>query len=84
MNAVTIIGLVAAGFTTVALFPQLIKICKTKSTKDISTVMFSMFSSGVFLWFVYGVLTKDLPIILANSFAFVQASIILVLKIKYK
>jgi MtN3 and saliva related transmembrane protein len=46
--------------------------------------MFSLFCVGVFLWFIYGVLVNDLPIIIANSLAFIQAIIILVFKVKYK
>ena len=84
MDAITIIGLIAALFTTVSLFPQLIKIYKTKSTKDISTGMFSLFGVGVLLWFVYGVFVNDLPIIVANSLAFIQAAVILFFKAKYK
>ena len=84
MDTITIIGLIAAAFTTIALFPQLLKVWKTKSTKDISTGMFTLFGSGVFLWFVYGVYVNDLPIMIANSLAFIQALIILILKAKYK
>ena len=84
MDAITIIGLIAALFTTVSLLPQLIKIYKTKSTKDISTGMFTLFGVGVLLWFVYGVFVNDLPIIVANSLAFIQAAVILFFKAKYK
>jgi len=84
MDTITIIGLIAAAFTTISLFPQLIKVWKTKSTKDISTGMFSLFCGGVFLWFVYGVYVNDLPIMIANSLAFIQALIILIFKAKYK
>jgi MtN3 and saliva related transmembrane protein len=84
MDAVTIIGLFAALFTTVSLLPQLIKVYKTKSTKDISTGMFSLFCGGVFLWFIYGVFINDFPIIIANSLAFIQAAMILCFKAKYK
>jgi len=84
MDTITIIGLIAAAFTTISLFPQLIKVWKTKSTKDISTGMFSLFCCGVFLWFIYGVYVNDLPIMIANSLAFIQALIILILKAKYK
>jgi len=84
MDFITIIGLIAAAFTTVALFPQLIKVWKTKSTKDISLGMFMLYCGGVLLWFVYGVFRNDLAIILANFIAFIQALIILVLKAKYK
>jgi MtN3 and saliva related transmembrane protein len=84
MDAITGIGLIAALFTTFSLFPQLIKVYKTKSTKDISAGMFSLFCGGVFLWFIYGVLVNDFPIIIANSLAFVQAVMILCFKVKYK
>jgi MtN3 and saliva related transmembrane protein len=84
MDVITIIGLVAALFTTVSLLPQLIKVYKTKSTKDISTGMFTLFGAGVLLWFVYGIFVNDLPIIVANSLAFIQATVILFFKAKYK
>jgi MtN3 and saliva related transmembrane protein len=84
MEIITIIGLTAAAFTTIALLPQLIKVWKTKSTKDISTGMFSLYCGGVFLWFVYGVYLNDIPIMIANSLAFIQALVILMLKTKYK
>jgi MtN3 and saliva related transmembrane protein len=78
-----IIGLIAAALTTSALFPQLIKVWKTKSTNDISTGMFTL-TSGVFVWFIYEVFVDNFPIIIANSLAFIQAITILFLKIKYK
>jgi MtN3 and saliva related transmembrane protein len=84
MDTTTIIGLIAAVFTTVSLFPQLIKVWKTKSTKDISLGMFIIYCGGVLLWFVYGVYRNDLAIILANSLAFIQGLIILMLKARYK
>jgi MtN3 and saliva related transmembrane protein len=84
IDTITIIGLIAAAFTTISLLPQVLKVWKTKSTRDISTGMFSLFCGGVFLWFVYGVFINDLPIIIANSLAFIQALIILIFKIKYK
>jgi MtN3 and saliva related transmembrane protein len=84
MNFITILGLTAAIFTTISLFPQLLKIWRTKSTKDISMGMFSLFCSGVFLWFVYGIFINNLPIIIANSIAFIQAIIIIGFKAKYK
>lgn len=84
MDAITTIGLIAALFTTVSLFPQLIKVYKTKSAKDISTGMFTLFCGGVFLWVIYGILLNDFPIMIANSLAFVQAVVILIFKAKYK
>jgi MtN3 and saliva related transmembrane protein len=84
MDSITIVGLIAAAFTTIALLPQLMKVWKTKSTRDISTGMFTLYSSGLLLWFVYGVYINDLPIILANSLAFIQTLVILMFKAKYR
>ena len=84
MDTVTVVGLLAAALTTVALLPQLVKVWKTKSTKDISFGMFMLYCGGVLLWFVYGVFRNDLVITLANSLAFIQALVILMLKAKYK
>jgi len=84
MDYITVLGLVAAVLTTTSLFPQLVKVWKTKSTKDISLGMFALFCVGIFLWFIYGILLSDVPIILANCLGLVQGLIILAFKIKYK
>jgi MtN3 and saliva related transmembrane protein len=84
MEYITILGLVAAVLTTTSLFPQLLKVWRTKSTKDISFGMFALFCTGIFLWFVYGILLRDLPIIIANLLGFIQGIIILAFKVKYK
>jgi MtN3 and saliva related transmembrane protein len=79
-----IIGIVAGALTTAAFLPQLIRVIKTKHTKDLSLVTFSLFSLGVSLWLIYGILLKELPIILANAFTLVFALLIVIMKIKYK
>jgi MtN3 and saliva related transmembrane protein len=84
MDYINIIGLAAAALGGFSLFPQLLKVLKTKSTKDISLGMVSIFSSSIFLWLVYGILMQNSPIIIANFFGFIQALIILLFKIKYK
>nr|WP_231636868.1 SemiSWEET transporter [Planktothricoides sp. SR001] len=78
------IGFMAATLTTVSFLPQVIQVWKTKSTKDISLGMFSIFSSGVFLWLVYGILIEDWAVFMANSITLILASIILTFKLKYK
>jgi MtN3 and saliva related transmembrane protein len=84
MDYITVIGLSAAILTTISLFPQVVKVWRTKSTKDISLGMFALFCCGISLWFIYGILLKDVPIIIANSLGLVQGIIILMFKIKYK
>ena len=81
---VELIGYLAGASTTVSFVPQVLQVVKTKSTKDISLVMFTIFSVGVLSWMVYGILVNSLPMILANALTFVQALVILGYKIRYK
>lgn len=80
---IDILGYVSATFTTIAFLPQIIKTIRTKSAKDVSMGMFVFFTTGVFLWIIYGVLTKTMPLIIANSVIFCLSLIQIILKIKY-
>ncbi len=82
MNYVNIIGFTAGTLTTIAFVPQVIKIWKTKSAKDISLGMFVILCTGIILWIVYGILVKSLPLVAANATTLVFALTILVLKMK--
>ncbi len=82
MNYVNIIGFTAGTLTTIAFVPQVIKIWKTKSAKDISLGMFVILCTGIILWVVYGILVKSLPVVVANATTLVFALSILVLKMK--
>lgn len=79
---ITVIGLAAAFLTTLAFVPQVIHILKTRRTDGISLGMYSAFTSGVFLWLLYGLLAKDLPILLANGVTFALAASVLILTIQ--
>lgn len=81
---ITIVGYLAAFCTTLAFVPQAWKIIKTKHTKDISLVMYIVFSLGVALWLIYGIVLSNWPMILANAVTFCLAMVILGFKIKYK
>ncbi|TGK53757.1 hypothetical protein EHQ16_17020 [Leptospira kanakyensis] len=77
-----LIGYIAAFLTTVSFLPQVLRVVMTKQTRDISRNMYIMFFLGVLLWFVYGVLKSDFPIILANGVTIFFVSIILYYKLK--
>ncbi|HLC81092.1 MAG TPA: hypothetical protein VJH68_00360 [Candidatus Nanoarchaeia archaeon] len=46
--------------------------------------MYTILTTGIALWLVYGLLTKDLPVILANVLTLVFTVTILFLIIRYK
>lgn len=83
MDAITLVGLMAGTLTTIAFLPQLVKTWKSKSAKDVSFGMLSIFGAGVVVWIGYGVLISALPVILANVVTLLLISAILVMKIKY-
>lgn len=78
------IGYMAAFLTTVAYLPQVIRAWRTRSTHDVSLVMFVLLNVGIFLWLVYGVLIQDIPLIAANLVTLILAGSILYLKIRYR
>ena len=83
INYIAVIGLIAGTCTTISFLPQVIKIIKTKETKDISISMYIILATGMFLWLIYGIFIGALPVILANTISFAFATIILILKIRY-
>lgn len=84
MNYIEILGLVAAVVTTSCFIPQVYKISKEKSTKDISLVMYLIMSLGLILWLIYGIAIESLPVILANGITLLLVLGIVFLKWKYK
>jgi len=80
---IEIIGYCAAFLTTVAFLPQAIQSWRTKDLSGISLGMYSLFTAGVGLWLVYGLIIEKWPLILANALTFTLALSILLLKIHY-
>ena len=78
------VGLVAGLLTTTAFIPQVWKIYQTKSGKDISARMFSLFSLGIVLWLLYGILLGSVPLILSNVVTLILSLTILALKVRYR
>jgi MtN3 and saliva related transmembrane protein len=79
----TAIGLLAALLTTAAFLPQVLHTLATRDTRGISLRMYVIFVAGVLLWLIYGVLTGDLPLILANGVTLLLAGAILYLKLRH-
>jgi MtN3 and saliva related transmembrane protein len=84
MDYTQILGLAAATLTTISGLPQLIKILKLKETRDLSLEMYLLMFTGITLWFIYGIIKKDLPLIIGNIITLFITGIIIGLKLKYK
>lgn len=77
------IGFIAASLTTVAFVPQARKVWRTRSAKDVSLGMYSLFTLGVAMWLAYGILIQAWPVIVANAITLVLAGAVLVMKLKF-
>jgi MtN3 and saliva related transmembrane protein len=77
------IGLAAGVLTTLAFVPQVIRVWRSRSARDLSLSSFAIFTAGVALWLVYGLVVGALPVIVANAVTLVLAGAILVMKLRF-
>ncbi|MEA3470595.1 MAG: SemiSWEET transporter [Thermodesulfobacteriota bacterium] len=82
MNTSTIIGLSAAFLSATSMIPQVMKVYRTKKTEDLSLGAFSVLAVGLFLWFVYGIMIKAIPVIIGNVIGLSLVCYIVIMKIK--
>ncbi len=82
-ETINFIGYVAATCTTISFLPQLIRVVRLHSARDISLGMFSIFSAGTALWLTYGLLSHSKPVAAANAVTLVLSFSILVLKVRF-
>ena len=78
-----IVGSLAAILTTVSFFPQAWHSFKTKDVSGVSLGMYSVFTVGVALWLVYGLLLRAWPIVVANVITLGLALAILGMKVVF-
>jgi MtN3 and saliva related transmembrane protein len=78
-----IVGSLAAILTTISFFPQAWHTFKTKDVSGVSLVMYSVFTCGVSLWLVYGLLLRSWPIVVANVITLALALAILGMKLVF-
>lgn len=83
MNLERLIGLCAAVLTTVSFVPQVYRSLRTRNLRGISLLMYSIFTLGVAMWLVYGLLIHDLPVTLANAATLLLALAVLILKLRH-
>jgi MtN3 and saliva related transmembrane protein len=82
VTRVTLLGYVAGACTTLAFVPQVVRTWRTRSARDLSLGMFVVLTAGIALWLAYGLLTRDLPVIVANGVTLVLSAAILVMKLR--
>ena len=79
---IVIVGYIAGFCTSIAQFPQALKIIRTGDTQSISLGMYLIMTLGILFWFAYGVLIPDLPMIIANGICLIPSIYILFITIR--
>lgn len=80
----TLLGLFAAVCTTLAFVPQVLHTLRTRDTRSLSLGMYVTFTVGVAAWLAYGLLRRDVPLIVANAVTLALAGAVLWCKLRYE
>jgi len=84
MSWINYLGYLAAILTTSAFIPQAIKSAKTRSTKDISEHMYYLIMVGSLCWALYGFLSSQYSILIANLIIFILTTLTVYLIHKHR
>lgn len=79
-----IIGYSGAIISSVSFLPQVIKLWKTKSGKDLSMVTLFFLTLNAILWVIYGVMKDAKPLWVTNILMLSMLIIMIFLKISYR
>lgn len=78
-----LLGLIAGALTTLAYVPQVLKVWRSRSARDISLGMFLLMNCGIALWLVYGLLIVSPGLIAANTVTLGLTVAVLIAKLKF-
>lgn len=77
------LGWIAGAFTTFSFIPQVIRVLKLKSAREISLLFSTLLLIGVFIWLGYGIAQRLWPLVLWNSMGAILNGILLYAKLRY-
>ncbi|MBK7373029.1 MAG: SemiSWEET transporter [Saprospiraceae bacterium] len=84
MQWIDYVGLFGAFLSSVTFIPQVYKAWQSRSTGDLSYWMLFILIGNVSTWLFYGIVKKDLAIIIANCIILFLAMVLLYFKISFK
>jgi MtN3 and saliva related transmembrane protein len=77
------LGLIAGLLVTSSLIPQIIRVFRLRSAREISAVFTVLLLLGLVLWVVYGIMLTLAPVIIWNAIGAVLAILLLYAKMRY-
>ena len=83
MDFAEYLGLIAGLLVTCSLIPQIIRVFRLRSAREISAVFTVLLLLGLVLWVVYGIILTLAPVIIWNAIGAVLAILLLYGKMRY-
>ncbi len=83
MTPVDWLGTVAGLCTTIAFLPQVLKVWRTGSARDISLGMYAILAIGIVFWLAYGWILGSWPVIIANGVTLVLVAVVIAMKLRW-
>ena len=77
VDAVQIVGFIAAAASVTSFLPQAWKIIRTNDVQGLSSRMYSLTALSFSLWLAYGVLSGQWALIVPNALCLIAATFIL-------
>jgi MtN3 and saliva related transmembrane protein len=83
VTAIDLLGTIAGILTTIAFLPQVLKVWRSRSAKDISLGMYAIFAAGVACWVIYGWILSMWPVMIANVVTLALVAVVIALKLRW-
>ena len=83
MHLAESLGFVAGALVTCSLIPQIIRVFKLKSAREISMLFTTALLLGLFIWLAYGISLGLAPVIVWNAIGAILVTLLLYAKLKY-
>ena len=78
-----LLGFLGGAFITTSFIPQVIRVFKLRSAREISLLFTLFILIGAIFWLAYGIYFRLLPVILWNSVSAAFVTVLMIGKLKY-
>jgi MtN3 and saliva related transmembrane protein len=84
MDWIELTGHIGSILSSITFIPQVFKVYKTKSAKDLSLTMMLIVLSSTIIWLIYGIGKELLPVIICNAIICLLSVLLIYFKFSYK
>jgi MtN3 and saliva related transmembrane protein len=78
------LGYLAGTITVCSFLPQVVRAWRTRSTRDLSLGSFALLMTAGSLWIVYGVISRDWPVVATNVGMVALTGALAVAKVRFR